>query len=188
MTDSLNVEPQWAGVVLCGGKSRRFGTDKAQALFQGVSLLSIAVSTLQGCVETVYLSTGRGQETYDPDLIHIQDEMEQAGPLSGIASVFAATKAERLIVLATDLPRVTSEDIRLLVRAHQSPLTLSRDRLSGREQPLCGLWDRSLHAPLEAYLSSGRRSVLGFVDEHEAHWVDLPSGHLVNINAKEDLG
>ena len=208
----------WAGVVLCGGKSARFGSDKAFARIGGIPLVARSISTFQSLGSTVFLSVRADAPIYDPHVSHIVDDTPDQGPLSGIASVFRSTSHDRLFVLAVDLPCVSEEDIsHLLARDHvglglsqakqtakvsspspavstphktnlKAQLTLSRDRATGQRQPLCGVWHRSIFRHLEAYLAEGHRSVMRFVDLHPVNWIDLDPGHLKNVNKKDDLG
>ncbi|NQV71846.1 molybdenum cofactor guanylyltransferase [bacterium] len=185
------------GVVLCGGKSTRFGSNKALALYQGRSLVSSAASLLSQCVDQVVISVGQTDVEYVAGCVHIQDTIQDkaqgAGPLAGIAAAFASTSCDSLLVLATDLPLVEEADLNALLFAEpiagkQAPLTLGRDAQTQRVQPLCGLWDRSVHASLEGYLASGKRAVMGFIEQFQVHWIDIEAGHLTNINKKDDLG
>ena len=178
--------------MLCGGKSTRFGSNKALAQFKGRSLVYSAVSLLSQCAGHVVLSVGLTKEKYVEGHVHIQDTILGAGPLAGIAAVFSATSCDRLLVLATDLPLVDEADLNKLMASKRAPLILGRDALTQRAQPLCGLWDRNVHTALEEYLASGKRAVMGFVDlcqaQNQVQWIDIEGGHLANINKKDDLG
>jgi len=192
MNGSKGPEGNIVGVVLCGGKSTRFGSNKALAQFNGRSLVFSAVSLLSHYVEEVVLSVGQTDQEYVAGHAHIQDTIQGAGPLAGIAASFFATSCDRLLVLATDLPLVDEADLKKIILSKRAPLTLGRDALTQRAQPLCGLWDRNVHAALEEYLASGKRAVMGFVEQlqaqHQVQWIDIEGGHLTNINKKDDLG
>jgi molybdopterin-guanine dinucleotide biosynthesis protein A len=133
------------------------------------------------------LASGQPGKVYVPGKRHIQDKWEDSGPLAGIEAAFSATEADVLLVLALDLPFVTRENLDLLIWSWEAPLTVARDEVGGRVQPLCGLWSRALHGPLIAYLESGRRSVMGFIEGYPYKEVDLSPESLINVNESSDL-
>lgn len=182
----LSVE-KVCGVVLCGGKSSRFGTDKALAPYGDKTLVSRAHASLSELTGRAILATGNEDRSYDLLAPQVGDRRTDAGPLAGIEAAFGWAKADVLLILATDLPLVTESDLRLLMRSYREPLTLCRDGVSGREQPLCALWDRSLLPSLSEYLESGKRSVMGFIQSVPYSVVDLEEGHLLNVNNPAEI-
>ncbi len=70
------------GVVLAGGQSTRFGSDKALARLDGTPLLSHAVDQLSGwCEQVVIVGREEGPAPCIPDWPHTD-----MGPLGGIAA------------------------------------------------------------------------------------------------------
>jgi len=187
-TDSPELFPQdLCGVVLCGGKSRRFGSDKAQAMYSGTNLVTRAFRALQEITIEIVVASGSPERAYVPGVVHVHDRWADAGPLAGIEAAFFHSKASALLLLAADLPLVSTTDLQVLLDAFKSPLTVASDRSSGRLQPLCAIWHRSLHEPLQLYLESGGRSVMGFLDGHSIQPVAFDSRILLNVNKSGDM-
>lgn len=140
------------GAVLAGGRSSRFGSDKAEALLAGQSLLEHAVAALAPHVDTIVVA-GRavpGQPTIAdwpaPDL----------GPMGGIAGAlrYAENKGfDQLLCISVDCVRLP-DDLRTLLEPAPAYL---------ESQPVIGLWPVSARLEIEAQLTgSDDRSVRRF--------------------------
>jgi molybdenum cofactor guanylyltransferase len=60
--------------------------------------------------------SGSADLEYPPDVTVVPDRIENAGPLAGILSCLEAAKSELLLVLAVDLPNMSSEYLRSLIQ------------------------------------------------------------------------
>ncbi len=151
------------GVVLCGGESRRMGEDKARLQVGLRPLVEHAVSALDGVCEEVVLACGGSSNYEELGLQLVLDTAAGRGPLEGIASAMEVTGAERVLVLACDLPRVTAElPMALLERALQDDLDVCfLESRRGRE-PLIAAYSRAALPAMRAALSSGLRRVDSF--------------------------
>ncbi|MEZ5979542.1 MAG: molybdenum cofactor guanylyltransferase [Planctomycetota bacterium] len=119
-----------AGLVLCGGASRRFGSDKALVEHDGSTLLERTLAVLESCCGRVFLATGaepRYAATVGDGARRrvVLDRGPDLGPLAGLEAGLRAARdaggSPWLLVLATDLPNVTSEVLgALLDRAREA--------------------------------------------------------------------
>ncbi|MGF7149258.1 molybdopterin-guanine dinucleotide biosynthesis protein A [Sphingomonas zeicaulis] len=161
------------GVVLAGGRSSRFGSDKALARFDGRTLLDHALGALQPHVDAVAI-VGRAHGTVPgiadwpaPDL----------GPLGGLCGALRHAAAEgydAVLSCSVDCLDVPAD---LLTKP---PCYLAA-------QPVIGLWPVSLAAALEAFLASDpRRSMRGFAAAVGAAAIDSDRRQ-PNINTPADL-
>jgi len=188
----MRTEPE--GLLLLGGRSTRFGSNKMRVSLEGDALYHAAYRALAALCKRVHLSVADADSRLPspPDVAGcswdaIPDPVTGQGPLGGI---LAASCERDLLVLAGDLPAVRYDDLRRILASSESSdagLVLARARTSGRGQPLCGLWRASLRPELQAYVDGGGRSVFGFLDRATVQWVDVDDAHLVNINRPEDL-
>ncbi len=108
------------GVVLAGGQSTRFGSDKALAELGGHTLLARAVDTLSGWCEYVVVA---GRETAPapciPDWPH-----PSMGPLGGIAAGLRLARDEdyeAVLTLGVDLGRPARQPARAARRGPGLP-------------------------------------------------------------------
>ena len=164
------------GAVLAGGKSSRFGSDKALAELGGESLLIRAVDMLSGWCEKVVV-VGREQA---PAPCLPDRPRAGMGPLGGIAAALYDARDEGYDLVLTcgvdsvDLP----EDLPALLAP--APAYLA-------DQPVVGLWPVSALRPLETILhGDGKHSMRQFAQAITARAVELGRATL-NINTPADL-
>jgi molybdopterin-guanine dinucleotide biosynthesis protein A len=126
-----------AGLLLTGGSSRRMGHDKATLVIDGEPSARRLGGLLAGVVEPA-LEVG-GQRS---GLAAIVEEQPGQGPLAALAAGWSALSGAghegAVVVLACDLPLVTSAFIRWLAQypGERSIVPL----VEGRLQPLCARW------------------------------------------------
>lgn len=164
------------GVVLAGGQSTRFGSDKALAELDGRTLIARAVDALSGWCEMVVIA-GResGPAPCIPDWPHAG-----MGPLGGIASGLRhAQDLDYASILTCGVDSVAlPED--LLAILSPAPAYLET-------QPVIGHWNVETAGAVEAILQSeGRHSMLAFAKSVGARAIRASSTP-ANINTPADL-
>ena len=75
-----------AGVVLCGGGSRRMGADKALLELDGQPLVLRVAGLLAEAADPVFLAPGRPGRLGDLGYAELEDPVPDAGPLAGLAA------------------------------------------------------------------------------------------------------
>jgi len=191
------------GAVLAGGQSRRLGKDKATIELEGRSLLDRALMTLREVFpRVVIVSPPRDFESQvDAEFVH--DPVPPVGPLGGVMAAIRHAGDQTAFVLACDLPFVSTELIRYLLRRSrigaltqdaESDFAVSIPCMAGRPQPLCGLYGTRCLATIERALGSGDFGVQELLTRVPTEFVeidpDLPFVHedlFLNINRVEDL-
>jgi molybdopterin-guanine dinucleotide biosynthesis protein A len=107
-----------AGIVLAGGRSRRFGGDKlAAALPDGRPLLRHAVQAVAAACATVVVVLGPDTPDPDwmPDGVRIAHDAEPfGGPLAGLVAGLEAIDDEIAVVVGGDMPSLSPAVLRLL--------------------------------------------------------------------------
>jgi len=161
------------GAVLTGGRSSRFGSNKAAAVWGERALADHAAAALAPFVEEVVRAGGADgvPDLPSPDL----------GPLGGIAGVLADAARRRfdsVLTVACDMPQLPGELVEALLR--RAPSFCS-------DAPVLGHWPVALAEPLIAWLTAGgRRSVRAWALDTGALPVASPVT-LANVNTPADL-
>jgi molybdopterin-guanine dinucleotide biosynthesis protein A len=181
-----------AGALLLGGASSRMGRDKARLEVAGVPAATRLARLLDALFEEVLLVGGEppapapGLRVADP-----------AGPrcaLRGVVGALSAARAERVLIVATDLLGLTPDLLLALLAFPEADAVVPRR--DGQAQPLCALYRRDAAlAVATRRLAAGRLALHGVLDELDVAFLegaDLcavdPEGlALANINAPEDL-
>jgi molybdopterin-guanine dinucleotide biosynthesis protein A len=169
------------------------GTDKALLRLGNATLLERSLHTLESVARTVVVASGEIGRYHIPGVTFLKDTHPDVGPLGGLLAALEYTKAEALLILACDLPFVSTPLMQLLLTtAPDTPIVIPRS--GGIVQPLCGRYAAHLRPSLEAYLAGGGRKVMGFVSTCQHAYLDIDPGHplfhpslLSNINLRDDL-
>lgn len=164
------------GVVLAGGRSTRFGSDKALAEWDGHTLLALAVDTLGGwCDHVVVAGRAEAPAPTLPDW-----PRADMGPLGGLASAlrFAADEGYATVL---------SCGVDSLGLPDDLPELLGPAPACVRTQPIVGVWPLSAGPAVEALLESTQtHSVYRLAETIGARMIDLPVPP-ANVNTPQDL-
>lgn len=127
-----------AAVVLAGGTSRRLGgTDKTRLLVGGVPLLDRVLAVLPQAAEVVVVGLER---PVGRPVRFVREEPPGGGPLAALGAALPFVTAERVWLLAADLPFLTAAALRALAGAlGRSDGAMAIDD-TGRDQRLLSLW------------------------------------------------
>jgi len=102
-------------VLFTGGESRRMGADKATLMVAGVPLWARQLSVLRGLSpEKIVISARTRPAWTPPEMDVVLDQPPTRGPLNGLAAALKELQTTHLLVLAVDLPQMTSEQLRKL--------------------------------------------------------------------------
>lgn len=159
------VELRFSAVVLAGGRSTRMGTDKAFLRVGNDLLIERQLRCLRESGATELLISGRAEVDYShfAETV-IRDELQQAGPLAGVAAALKASSSHLVFVLAVDMPRMTPAMIgKILSRCENAAGCVPCDR--NGFQPLGAAFPISLLPLAEHLLRTGRYSMQEFVGQ-----------------------
>ena len=169
---------RFLGAVLAGGRSTRFGSDKAEALLEGQRLLDHALDALSPHVDEMVLCgrTALGitglPDRPAPDL----------GPLGGINAALHHARQhgfDAVITTGCDMPCFPKRLFDALV-GHQAAV------LEG--QHLAGFWPVALARQLDQHLmQTSNRSLFAWFDQVAPRFVTMPDLVMPNINRVDDL-
>ena len=153
-----------AGVIVAGGRSARFGSDKAAALLRGRPLLQWVRDALAPVVDEIVIVTaaGRALPPMHPALpvAVVEDREPGRGPLVGIAAGLAAASAPVCFAASCDAPLLVSAVAERVVGAlggHDAVVP----EVGGFRQPLAAACRREpCRAAAEAALAAGVNGVM----------------------------
>ena len=192
MLNGLSTDKDSAvdGLILAGGRSKRFGTDKARVPVDGVSMFDRVLSAIEVVCTRVLVSVASDQQRYHSSLLHMKDVYTGGGPLAGIHAGMRAAESDWMLVVATDYPFVTGETLKRLLaaRSKSAVAVITRDS-NGKRQPLCGCYRTDLYADIDARAAKGEFGIERWLDTfHDAIVViDIAGPDVRNVNHPEDL-
>ena len=184
-----------AGVVLAGGRSVRFGGEKAAALLAGRPLLLWAAQRLQKSCGAVAVNTRPGTDAERLALAAALPVLhdaagDAAGPLAGVRAGLAWAQglgAHALAVSPCDAPLLPDDLFPRLIEAAGTGAAMAATA-DGR-QPLCAVWPVSALPAVETALAGGAHPptwrVLESVGARSVHFER--AADFANLNTRDDL-
>ena len=110
-----------AGAILAGGRARRFGgRDKGRLLVDGRSIVDRQIELLRSITDEVFLVGHDPDRFADLGLPVVPDRVSGAGALGGILTALESTKADRVLVIACDMPFLVEGLLRALLARAES--------------------------------------------------------------------
>ncbi len=145
---------QFAALILAGGRSTRFGSDKASALLQGRPLLQWVIdAAVAGGAQSLVVVRAPGQRlpaslAATVTLVELDDEFPGGGPLAGLATGLAHIEAPFAFAASCDVPLLQPALIRRLAElAAAARADVVMPRVGGFPQPLVAVYRPAACAP-----------------------------------------
>lgn len=151
-------------MVLAGGKSTRFGSDKASALLAGKPMLQWVLSAIEQVCSEVIVVAAQGQVLPEvasgAPLRVVRDRYEAAGPLAGMVTAFEDPPADVCLVVSCDAPLLAPDLLQHLVE-RIGEAAVACPEVAGQLQPLVAAYrPAACLAPFRAAVERGERGVL----------------------------
>lgn len=176
-------------ILLAGGASRRMGQDKAFLDWQGQPLVAHIAENLRRICADIIIGAN------DPDKFAflaapvIADRCVGQGPLMGLASCLAASRFDKNLVVACDMPRLNPVSARLLLSLADGHDAVVPRGVDGRPEPLFAVYRKSCLPGLETVLAQGGRRFTDLLGQVKVRWVEsseLFGQALHNLNTPEE--
>ena len=191
------IEDKISAIVLAGGKSSRMGRDKALLNINGSALLTRICLLANQCATQTYVVTPWSEkyQSFVPSSCQLVKEQlvlnaTSNTPLIGFFQGMQLVKTEWVLLLACDLPYLSSSQVKQWMPALATVLPTEIALLPRHPkgwEPLCGFYRRNCLSSLEAYLRDGGKSFQSWLARHPVK--ELPIGDrtcLFNCNTPQD--
>ncbi len=180
------------GLVLAGGRSERFGSDKSKYKFEGVELRTRVGKILKLVTGRTLLSTAEPEVAPEPFDAVVVDRFVQCGPLAGLQAGMVAAYADWLVVAPCDMPFVTQSVLsKMLEMAHKGSNEAVVAAHGGRLIGVLGCYSTKLLGAIERRLESHNtsRSVDAFLRSLDhVETLDVSVVVATNVNFTDDIG
>jgi len=179
------------GLVLAGGRGTRLGRDKGELHYHGVPQAAWGLRLLEPFCSRGFVSV-RPEQTGAPvyrGLSTIVDSGASAGPASGLAAALNQFPGAAWLVIAADMPLLTSAVLAgLVTRRDPSVLATAYRRRGGMPEPLCAIFEPAVAARLTGQGADGQGvSLRRVLEEGPARLLDLDDDDaLTSVNTAED--
>lgn len=180
-----------SAAILVGGSSRRFGgRDKGALVVGGRAILDRQIAELSVLTDDILLVGGRDDGPLRAGTRQVPDRVPGLGPLGGLDTALAEARDDRIIVLACDMPLVSSAFLRqLLSRSDEVDAVVPRTKRG--YHPLCAVYARTCHAAVLRRLAERQLSMRGLLNDLRVSVVDdggiETERLLANVNTPADF-
>ncbi|MBW1926129.1 MAG: molybdenum cofactor guanylyltransferase [Deltaproteobacteria bacterium] len=156
--------PSRSAAILAGGKSRRFGSNKALAPWlTGHVIDAVAKAAIGACREVIIIADEPEPYSYS-GLPVFPDIMPGLGPLAGLQSALRHAKGERVLLLGCDMPLLNSELLNLMWEIPAWAPVVIPVTPHGLE-PLHAIYHKSLLPIVDHRINSGDLSLKSLVKD-----------------------
>jgi molybdopterin-guanine dinucleotide biosynthesis protein A len=182
------------GVVLAGGRSTRYGKNKALVKVKGVPLIERALHAMASIFDHVVVITNTPDEYAYLQVPMFQDIIKGLGPLGGIYTGLKVIPDQAGFFVACDMPSLNPYLIRHMV-AIRDDFDVVVPRISGWIEALHGLYTKRCGGSIERLIQSGTFQIfrffgavsVRFVDGDEVRRWDPDLRSFFNINTPDEL-
>ena len=180
--------------ILAGGRSSRFGSDKARAVIQGQPLIRRVAGTLVPFATRITVVADVPGKYADLGLATIADATPHQGPMGGLATALAdcevASGSSWLLLVACDLVDIRSVWVDRLL-AHTRGGAAGRNAvvfMGQRWEPLLALYHTSILPEVTQRMTQGDRAMQRLLETLATVAVPLPADWptIAQINTHED--
>ena len=181
-------------LILAGGKSSRFGQNKALAPFGATSLIEHIIDQLEPLFENIIISANSPSDFTPLRLQVCGDVLPGGGPLAGLHSGLKASNDEYVFVTACDMPNISVELInKMRETIHEKKPDAVVVKRNGFIEPFHAFYSREIIPQIEQFAASAAAEntscgIFAFLKQINPAAVEsLDEQIFCNINSPEDL-
>jgi len=183
------------GVILAGGRSSRFGSNKALAVINGKPLIRHVADRMTDLFRECLVVTNTPEAYEFLSLPMTSDRYRDCGPLAGIHAALMEINNPRAFVVACDMPQLSSELIRYMCRINERQYDVIIPWLDKGHEPLFGIYHKNSLPVIESFLERNACQIIRAIKELKVRRVSEEevlsnAGNLdcfKNINRPEDI-
>lgn len=182
------------GIILAGGKSSRYGMNKAFVEINGVRLIERVVRVMESVFEQMIVITNTPRDYAFLQLPMYVDLIKGLGPLGGILTGLEAISDDTGFVVACDMPFLNADLVRSMVDMRDDYYAVV-PKITWKIEALHALYDKRCLPAIRELIDSQEYQTTKFfkkirvryVEEDEIRASDPFLRSFVNINSPREL-
>jgi molybdopterin-guanine dinucleotide biosynthesis protein A len=163
-----------SGIILAGGRSRRFGAPKVLVEWEGRPLIEHVVDSVRPAVSSILVMVkepGPYRFLERDGVRVVRDLTAETHPLGGIFSGLSAMETGAAFVCGADMPTIRPELIGALAAARGAH-DVAAPVWRGWIQPLCAVYSEACLGSIRRMIEAGRYRILDLFDRVETRRLD----------------
>jgi molybdenum cofactor guanylyltransferase len=191
-----------SGILLAGGKSKRFGPNKIKIMYNGIPLIVDQIIKLCFFCNEIIISSSRENQDFIrntlekfkdysrilkiPEVMHVPpikivldenikiENTTSIGPLAGIYSGLRKSGNDKCLIIASDMPFISYRLLKLLADTiEESPEADSVIVKNNKGiEALCGIYSKNYIKIIEESIKKGIYKISKVLDSLEVKWID----------------
>jgi len=182
------------GIILAGGKSTRYGRNKALVNVDGIPLIERVIGVMGSIFHHIILITNTPHEYAHLGLPMYEDLIKGLGPIGGVYTGLSVIADEGGFFVACDMPLLNKELIRYIVE-RRGDYDVVVPRVSGMVEALHALYSRRCLPVVKSLIDSRQYQTLRifervpvrYIEETEIRSFDPGLKSFININKPQEL-
>ncbi len=165
------------GLVVCGGKSTRMGTDKSMLNYHGQAQRYNLYDILNNLCDRVFISCNAEQAATIPDKYFVIVDDEQygdIGPMVALLTAFDRHPEASFLVVGCDYPYLQEEELKRLIevslQANKSTCLYNIEHKNS--EPLLSVYHNDTKVYLQKNFKLNQLSLRRFLDEISVHIIE----------------
>jgi molybdopterin-guanine dinucleotide biosynthesis protein A len=180
--------------VLVGGKSRRYGRNKALEIFQGERLIDRQLRKVQSLFTEVLVITNEPGDYLHLEVTLLRDVIPGLGPLGGIYTGLLFAQGKSVFVTACDMPFLQPAVVKHMVHLSRDNDVVVPEKREGLE-PLHAIYSARCLPHIKKMLEQGKFQVVSFfpavkvcrLNQEDLQKLDPHGLSFFNINTPDDM-
>jgi len=182
------------GIILAGGKSTRYGRDKALVEIDGIRLIERVIRVMSSIFQRLILITNTPSEYNFLQLPIYEDLIKGLGPIGGIYTGLEAISDEAGFFVACDMPFLNANLVRHIVKV-RGDFDAVVPRMGWKIEALHSLYSKRCLPVIQELIDSREYQVIKvfhktrvrYVDEDEIRSFDPQLRSFYNVNIPQEL-
>jgi molybdenum cofactor guanylyltransferase len=191
----LTIYKDVTGVILAGGKSSRYGKNKALVKINGIPLIENVIRVMGPLFQDLVLITNTPDEYAYLELPMYEDLIKGLGPIGGIYTALNSIANDAGFFVACDMPFLNPDLIRYMVGI-RGDFDVVIPEVSGKMEPLHALYTGRCIAAVKRLVDLRQYQIFRFfsevsvrhVKENEIRRFDPGLKSFFNVNRPDELG
>lgn len=150
------------GIILCGGKSCRFGKDKGMCYLGDQLMIQYSIDTLQKIFKSIIISSN-DKEYAKLGYLTVEDQIKDIGPIGGILAALNISDTEDNMIISCDMPLLTTELIKYILENRGNSLAAT-PVIDKFPEPLCSYFNKNALPKIKNFISYGNYKMLKLLE------------------------
>ncbi|TVQ16034.1 MAG: molybdenum cofactor guanylyltransferase [Bacteroidetes bacterium] len=181
------------GIILAGGKSSRFGSNKALFEYQGKKLVEYSIEILHPLCGQLLLSTNQPEIFAFTGLQTVSDVYPDCGPVGGIHACLQQSTTEHNLVTGCDLPWLDTRLFEYILGCSPS-YQVVMPMHKGFKETMASYYHQSCAETLEKALQEKHYKIFDAIAPLKTFYPEIDEQDFyseklfANVNYREDIG